>query len=159
MAGIGRWNIASATLPRSPRFPFRCIVLEFVIEQAAFCALIGFVLSVVVAMAASRPVRVEPQSILTRLALAAAPAYLAVDYLVYQGLAMVIIAAGACCMGLCCFRGWWLPQPPLGAAAERRRAAARSRQAVLLRYRVEAVIRADRRYPYPSTNGRPAKAA
>ncbi len=134
-------------------------MLEFVIEQAAFCALIGFVLSVVVTMAASRPVRVEPQSVLARLALAAPPAYLAVDYLVYQGLAMAIIAAGACGVGLYCFRGWWLPGPRLDAAVEHRRPAVRSRQAMLLRYRVEAVVRADRRCPYGSTEGRPAKAA
>ena len=155
MAIIGRWNIARPL----PPVPFRCVVLEFVIEQAAFCALIGFVLSIVVTMAASRPVRVKPQGILVRLALAAPPAYLAVDYLVYQGLAMAIVAAGACGVGLYCLRGWWLPRSQLDAVVEHRRPATRSRQAVLLRYRVEAVVRTDRRYPYGSTEGRPAKAA
>jgi hypothetical protein len=133
MAIIGRWNIARPL----PPVPFRCVVLEFVIEQAAFCALIGFVLSIVVTMAASRPVRVKPQGIL----------------------AMAIIAAGACGGGLYCLRGWWLPRPHPDATVEHRRPATRSRQAVLLRYRVEAVVRADRRYPYGSTEGRPAKAA
>ena len=145
-------------------------MLVIVIEQTAFCALIGFVLSIVLAMAASQPLRIEPQSILARLVLAVAPGYLGVDYLVDQGPVMLMVAGGACSVGLYCFRGWWLPYPNLDAAVEHRRPAARLHQAELLRYRVdaviradrhkaEAVVRADRRYPYGLTEGSPAKAA
>jgi hypothetical protein len=145
-------------------------VLEIVIEQTAFCVLIGFVLSIVLAMAALQPLRIEPQSILTRLVLAVVPVCFGVDYLVDQGLAMLIVAGVTCGVGLYCFRGWWLSYPNVDAVVEHRRPAARLHQAELLRYRVDAVVRADRRkvgaavrvdrrYPYGLTEDSPAKAA
>lgn len=123
-------------------------MLDIVIDQTAFCALIGFVLSIVIAAAASQPLRVEPQSILIRLVLAAVPGYLAVDYLVYQGPAMSVVAAALCALGLYCLRGWWLPRPSADAAIEYRSPAARPHQAELLRFRIETVVRADRGYPH-----------
>ena len=144
-------------------------MLELSIERTAFCALIGFVLSVVITMAVSRPARLGPQSILTRLVLAAVPVYLGVDYLLDQGLLMVMVAVGCGGVGLYCFREWWLSQPA-PVAAEHDQPVMASDQAVVLRYRVEAVVRADRRkaeavvrgdrhYPYGSAAERPAKAA
>jgi hypothetical protein len=94
---------------------------EMVIEQMAFWALIGFALPIVVAMAASQPVRVEQQSILTRLVLAGVPGCLAVTYLIDQGPMMFIVAAGVFAAGMSCLRGWWLPQPNSDAVVERRR--------------------------------------
>jgi hypothetical protein len=145
-------------------------VLEIVIEQTAFCVLIGFVLSIALTMAALPPLRTDPQRILARLVLAGAPVYFGVDYLVAQGLVMLIVAGGTCGVGLYCFRGWWLSYPNVDAVVERRRPAARLHQAELLRYRVDAVVRADRhkaealvrvdrRYPYGLTEDSPAKAA
>jgi hypothetical protein len=144
-------------------------MLELSIEQTAFCALIGFLLSVVITMAVSRRARLGPQSILTRLVLAAAPVYLGVDYLLDQDLLMVIVAAGCGGIGLYCFREWWLSQPA-PVAAEPHRAVVASDQSVVLRYRVEAVVRADRRktetgvradrrYAFGSAAEHPAKAA
>ena len=144
-------------------------MLELSIEQTAFCALIGFVLSVVVTMAVSRTARLGPQSVLTRLVLAAVPVYLGVDYLLDRGLLMIIIAGGCGGVGLYCLREWWLPQSA-PVAAERYQPVAASDQAVVLRYRVEAVVRADRRkteaavradrhYPFGSAPERSAKAA
>ena len=144
-------------------------MLELSIEQTAFCALIGFMLAVVVTMAVSRVARLGPQSILTRLVLAAVPVYLGVDYLLDQGLLMVMVSAGCGIAGLYCLREWWLPQPA-PVETEHYQPAAASDQAVVLRYRVEAVVRADRRkaeaavradrhYPFGSASERPAKAA
>jgi hypothetical protein len=149
---------------------FRCSVLEIVIEQTAFCVLIGFVLSIVLALAALRPRRPDTQSILARLVLAGVPVFLGLDYLVDQGSVMLAVAAATCGLGLYCFRGWWLSGPNVDALVEHRRPAARLPQAELLRYRIDAVVRADRRkaealvradrrYPYGLTEGSPAKAA
>jgi hypothetical protein len=143
--------------------------LELSIEQTAFCAVTGFVLSVVIAMTVSRPARLRPQSILTRLVLAAVPVYLGVDYLLDQQLLMIMVAAGCGGVGLYCFREWWLPQPGPDAA-ERQRYVALPDQAVVLRYRAEAVVLADRRkaeavvstdrhHPLGSMTERQAKAA
>jgi hypothetical protein len=133
-------------------------MLEIVAEQMAFCALIGFALSIVVAMAAHQPVRVEVKSILPRLILAGVPVYLAVAYLVDQGSMMCLVAAGVFVACLSCLRGWWLPQPD-SAVVERRRPTVRSHQAEVLRFRIETVVRADRGYRHGSAEGRRAKVA
>jgi hypothetical protein len=57
------------------------------------------------------------------------------------------VAAAFFAAGLWCLRGWWLPPSNSGAVVEHRRPAVRPHQAEVLRFRIEAVVRADRAMP------------
>jgi hypothetical protein len=130
--------------------------MQDTIEQLCFCMLAGCVLSSVVAATLSRPERLTVSNVLSRLLLAGVPVYLGVDYLLDQGPAMIAGAGASFAFWLYCFRGWWLPEHLFNATLQlriargatyfrhtsrRRRAAVAS---AVLRYRVDAVVHADR---------------
>jgi hypothetical protein len=126
--------------------------------------LIGCALSPIVAVGLSRPGRLTVSNILSRLLLVGVPVYLAVDYLLYQGPAMIACAGASFAFWLYCCRGWWLPeylfngtpQSHIHRASRRRRAAA---TAASLRYRVHAVVRGDQRLEQPTSETPMDKAA
>ncbi|MBV8779622.1 MAG: hypothetical protein JO258_20720, partial [Alphaproteobacteria bacterium] len=88
------------------------------IAQMLVCAAGGCALSLVLAAAmtgsgARRSVRV----MLPRLVIAGGPAYLAADYVFYQGAVAAACAAAGLGLGLWALRGWWLPLAPAPHAA------------------------------------------
>ena len=124
--------------------------MQDLIEQFWYCALIGRALSLVVATAWSQPVRLTTSSILPRLLLVSVPAYLGVNYLLYQDTLLIAGAGASFAFCLYWLRGWWLPRNSSGAdysrssiyGSRKYRAAPSS---TVLRRRVHRVVRGDRR--------------
>jgi len=144
---------------------------EVIFEQVCLSVLIGCALSLAATAALARPFQPAVSSILSRLLLIGAPAYLAIDYLFSLGPVIVACAGMSFAFGLCGLRRWWLPEHLpgadlrsfgyrasafLGLAGDRRRVAVASDT---LRYRIEAVVHADRRREERASNGPMANAA
>jgi hypothetical protein len=123
--------------------------VQDLIEQLWYCALIGCVLSLVVATAWSQPVRLTAASILPRILLVGVPGYLGVNYLLYQDMLLIADAGTSFASCLYWLRGWWLPRHRSGVTSGRPLMEAGKRRAALastlLRRRVHRVVRDDRR--------------
>jgi hypothetical protein len=122
--------------------------VQDLIEQIWCCALIGCALSLVVATAWSQPVRFTMSSILPRILLVGVPAYLGVNYLLYQDTLLIAGAGTSFASCLYWLRGWWFPGHRSGAASGRPLMETGKRRAALastvLRHRLHRVVRDDR---------------
>jgi hypothetical protein len=95
--------------------------VQDLIEQLWYCALTGCVCALALATAWSQPVRLRPSSILLRLPLVGVPAYLGINYLLYQDTLPIAGAGTSFVVCLYWLHDWWLPrhrsggdlQPPI----------------------------------------------
>jgi len=133
-------------------------MLSDMIAPLLVCAVLGCVLSVVLAASLSRSSRkVSLSGVAARLMLAAGPIYLAASYVIDQGVGPMMAAAAALALGLYCLRGWWAPERlSIGHAAWSAVQAAlnvlritrpgpATDAAAALRHRMLSVVDADRR--------------
>lgn len=122
--------------------------MQDLIDQLAFCAALGCVMSPVLAGLLSYWSRKPGVSgFLSSLLLAAVPVYLTVDFLTYEGAAMVGCALAGFVFCLYHLRGWWLaaatiPRRTTGL----RRSTRKATKASALRLRAHSIIRLDRRW-------------
>jgi hypothetical protein len=131
------------------------VVVQDFITQIMLCVALGCALSPVAAAALSPCRNDAVLGLLPRLAMAAGPVYLVVNYLVYQGTAFAACAAAAFTLGLYILRGWWVPDRVLDFFRHR----SQRRASIALRTRVLTVVHDDRRGGRPNADRSMPRAA
>jgi hypothetical protein len=93
--------------------------VQDLIEQLWYCALTGCVCALALATTWSHPVRLRTSSVIPRLLFVGVPAYLGINYLLYQETLPIVGAGTSFVLCLYWLHDWWLPRHRSGGDLQR----------------------------------------